>query len=62
MSEMCPERIMPIDTDMTFLPPEERDKAFMNKYGMTFAEWQKANPPPTDEEIHKMIMNGIKKE
>ena len=51
MSKSAEERTFMIDSDpWAFLPPKQRDEYYIQNYGMTFAEWQKANPPPTDEE------------
>jgi len=60
MSKTVQGRTFRIDGNITCLTPEDRDKVCMQKYGMTFEEWQKANPPMSDEERHKMIMENIK--
>lgn len=55
MSEANPKRIFHLDGDITCLPEGERDEVFLKKYGMTFAEWQTANPPPTEEEWKELF-------
>ena len=51
--------IAEIDGGFEFMTPKERDEYWMKKYGMTFEQWQKENPPMTDEERKKDIENNL---
>ena len=44
-----------IDGGYEFMTPQERDEYWIEKYGLPFDQWQKENPPMTDEERKKDI-------
>ena len=44
-----------IDDSFICMTPEERDQLWLKEYGMTFEQWQKEDPPMTDEEFKKSI-------
>lgn len=55
-------RTVYIDSDpWAFLPPKQRDEYYLEKYGMTFEEYQKSIKPMSDEEFHELIRKSIKK-
>ena len=44
-----------IDDSFIYMTPKERDTYWMKKYGITFEQWQKENPPMSDDELKSYI-------